>query len=71
MHGRGEVLEFDADRGWGTVGDGEHEYFFHCTRIADGSRMIAPGTAVTYTVTAGHLGRWEATLVTPVSPTAP
>jgi len=31
--------------------------------IADGSRTIAVGTAVEFEVTAGHLGRWEASEV--------
>jgi hypothetical protein len=33
---------------------------FHCTAIADGSRSILVGTAVSYAVRPGPLGRWEA-----------
>lgn len=58
----GVVTEFDHDRGYGTVSDGgaEDGWFFHCTAIADGSRTIAVGTAVTFTLVAGRRGRWEA-----------
>jgi cold shock CspA family protein len=58
---QGTVTDFDEARGYGTVtGDDGRALFFHCTRIADGSRTIAVGTAVTYEVVPGHLGRWEA-----------
>jgi CspA family cold shock protein len=62
----GVVAAFDEPRGVGTVtsADGE-SYFFHCTQITDGTRTIAPGTAVTFEVRPGHLGRWEAAAVTP------
>lgn len=33
---------------------------FHCTAIADGTRLIDVGTPVTYLVAAGLLGRLEA-----------
>jgi len=57
----GTVTEFDEARGYGTVTDDDGvERFFHCTQIADGARSVAVGTAVTFTVVAGHLGRWEA-----------
>lgn len=57
----GTVVAFDADQGWGTVRatDGT-ELFFHCTRIADGTRTIEIGVPVTYDVVAGHRGRYEA-----------
>ena len=45
-----------------TAADGA-TYPFHSTVIADGSRTIAVGTAVEFEVTAGHLGRWEASEV--------
>ena len=65
---QGSVVEFDEDKGFGTVradaGDGA-EYFFHCTAIADGSRTIAVGTAVTFDLVPGHLGRYEAAALTP------
>jgi cold shock CspA family protein len=63
---RGVVVDFDDDRGWGSVrGDDGQELFFHCTAVADGSRSIAVGTAVTYDVVAGHRGRWEAGTLRP------
>jgi cold shock CspA family protein len=62
----GTVTEFDDARGWGTVrADDDREYGFHCTAIADGSRSIAPGIRVRFTVVPGRLGRWEATGLTP------
>jgi cold shock CspA family protein len=58
---RGRVVEFDEHVGTGTVegGDGAR-LFFHCVAIADGSRRIDVGTAVTYDVVPGRLGRYEA-----------
>ena len=64
----GSVTEFDEHRGYGTVrADDGTEHFFHCTQIADGTRVIAVGTHVTFEVTAGHLGRWEATAIRPAN----
>jgi cold shock CspA family protein len=59
--GSGTVASFEKDRGLGEIvtSDGQI-YPFHCTAIADGTRDIAVGAAVTFTVTAGHLGRLEA-----------
>ena len=63
---KGVVQEFDEEKGFGTVaGEDGRELFFHCTAIAGGSRTIDPGVEVTFEVVAGHLGRWEATDVTP------
>lgn len=46
---RGTVSEFDETRGLGTVvGDDGRRYPFHCTQVADGTRTIEPGTAVTF-----------------------
>jgi cold shock CspA family protein len=58
---RGRVTEFDAHRGVGVVraADGT-DYPFHCTRIADDSRVIEVDTPVEFTVIPGGLGRWEA-----------
>lgn len=57
----GTVSDFDGQRGWGTVrSDDGRDLFFHCTRIADGSRAIDVGTRVTFAVVAGHRGQWEA-----------
>jgi cold shock CspA family protein len=62
----GVVAEFDEAVGLGTVrSDDGVTHPFHCTAIADGSRTIEPGTAVTFAVVAGHQGLWEATAVTP------
>ncbi len=60
----GTVEEFDDHKGYGTIrtGDGR-ALFFHCTRIADGSRTIAVGTAVSFDVVPGRGGRWEAAAV--------
>lgn len=63
----GTVVAFDRHAGWGTVraegdeGDEGGEMFFHCTAIADGTRMIDPGTPVSYDIRPGHNGQWEAT----------
>ena len=62
--GQGVVLDYDDAAGMGTVRaqDGA-EYFFHCTSIADGSRTIAEGTRVSFAITAGRQGIWEAVAV--------
>jgi cold shock CspA family protein len=61
----GVVTSFDDPRGLGevTAEDGR-TYPFHCTQIADGSRTIDEGTAVTFEVVAGRMGRWEAARLT-------
>jgi cold shock CspA family protein len=65
---RGTVVEFDEYVGLGGVQAVAGEiYPFHCTEIADGSRTIAIGTAVDFVVVAGHLGRWEAAVLRPVT----
>ena len=64
----GVVATFDEGRGIGEIENGEgSRYFFHCTRIADGSRTIAPRTAVEFEIVAGHLGRWEAVAIKPAT----
>jgi cold shock CspA family protein len=64
----GVVATFDDHKGYGTVrADDGSEFFFHCTRIAGGTRTIDVGTLVTFDVAPGHLGRWEATSVTAVT----
>lgn len=56
------MTAFDAARGLGTVVEADGTSFpFHATAIADGSRDIAVGTPVTFTVVPGHRGRDEAT----------
>ena len=63
---RGVVVDFDEQRGWGTLrGDHGPELFFHCTAVADGSRTISVGTRVDFDVVAGHAGRWEARGIRP------
>jgi len=63
---RGRVASFDDPRGIGTIAvDGGAEVGFHCTQIADGTRTIAVDAAVTFTIVAGRLGRWEATDIRP------
>jgi cold shock CspA family protein len=58
---QGVVDSFDQAAGTGMVaGDAGRRFFFHCTAIADGTRSIEAGTAVTFEVRPGHLGRWEA-----------
>ena len=61
---KGTVTAFNEQRGLGevTAEDGT-VYPFHCTVIADGTRVIAVDTPVEFDVIAGHLGRWEATTV--------
>jgi cold shock CspA family protein len=62
---RGTVTEFDERRGLGTVrADDGRAYLFHCTQVAGGTRTIAVGTPVTFTVWP-RLGRYEAADVTP------
>jgi cold shock CspA family protein len=63
----GMVDTFDEPRGLGTVRADDGEVLpFHCTAIADGSRRIAVGQPVRFTVVAGRLGRWEAADITPL-----
>jgi cold shock CspA family protein len=62
----GTVSTFDERRGLGTItGRDGHEYPFHATRLANGTRTIAVGTDVEFDVIAGNLGRWEAAAITP------
>jgi len=63
----GTVTAFDAPRGLGEVtDDAGGELPFHCTAIADGSRMIDVGTRVAFTTAAGHLGKVEARELVPI-----
>ena len=64
MKSIGIVSEFDDAVGLGTITtDGGTVYPFHCTAIADGTRTIQVGTAVSFEVAPGHLGHWEATAI--------
>ena len=57
----GTVDTFDEAAGCGTVrSDDGAVLSFHCTAVADGSRTIAVGQPVRFTIVAGRLGRWEA-----------
>ncbi len=59
---------FDEAAGLGEItGADGTTYPFHCTQIADGSRSIAPGTAVRFEVVPGGRGRWEAARIEPAS----
>lgn len=62
---RGEVVAFDDAAGLGEVAvEAGERYPFHCTAIADGSRSIDVGVAVSFVVVPGRGGRWEAAAVT-------
>jgi cold shock CspA family protein len=62
----GTVADFDEAKGYGTIrGDDGRELFFHCTQIADGTRTIPVGAAVTFEVVAGRRGQWEAADIRP------
>lgn len=67
----GTITAFDDARGLGEVtGDDGVVRPFHCTAIADGSRTVEAGTAVTFEVVAGRMGRWEAARIE-AAPAAP
>lgn len=54
---RGTVVRFDDHAGVGTIAeDGQPDWSFHCTSIADGSRTIAVGTTVAFRVRPGPTG---------------
>ncbi len=55
----GVVSDFDDDRGLGEITADGIVYPFHCVSVADGSRTIAPGVAVSFFVL-HKLGRHEA-----------
>jgi len=62
----GTVTRFDEAAGLGTItADDGADYPFQCTQIAGGSRTIPAGTPVAFEVRAWHLGRYEATAITP------
>ena len=63
----GRVASFDPARGLGTVVDDDGaRYDFHATAIADGSRRIDVGAAVSFALVAGHRGRVEIRRLVPV-----
>lgn len=60
----GRVVAFDQAVGLGEVEAADGTRFpFHCIEIADGSRDIPVGQAVTFDVI-GKLGRFEAARIT-------
>jgi cold shock CspA family protein len=63
----GTVASFDDAKGFGTVRDDAtgREHFFHCTAIADGTRTIEVGAAITFDVVPGRNGQWEAGAIKP------
>ena len=62
----GVVVGFDEHVGLGTVrDDAGEELFFHCTQIADGSRMVAIGVAVRFVVVPAHKGVYQAVEIRP------
>ena len=57
----GRVVAFDERRGLGAVESSTGtRYDFHCTAIANGSRTIAGGARVEFTLVPGPVGRFEA-----------
>ncbi len=65
----GVVTHFDEARGLGEVLDDEgSRWAFHCTQIADDSRLIEVGSRVVFVLVPGHLGRLEAHQLTTSDP---
>jgi cold shock CspA family protein len=63
----GRIATFDEFMGRGEIeARGGLRFPFHCTAITDGSRTIAPDTAVKFRIVPGPLGALEATRITPV-----
>lgn len=63
----GTVLAFDEHVGLGQVRtDDGAGYGFHCVAIADGSRGVEVGAAVSFGLAAGLHGRWEAVDLRPL-----
>lgn len=62
----GTVSAFDREVGLGEIADGDGRRIgFHCIEIADGSRDIAVGAVVTFSLLA-KLGAYEAADIRPV-----
>lgn len=62
---RGTVEDFDEQRGTGTVrAEDGSRVPFHCTALLDGTRQVAAGTSVAFTVAAGHGGTLQAVGIT-------
>ena len=62
MPGRrhGVVAAFDDAAGFGEIEADGDRFWFHCTRLSDGSRHAEAGQAVGFRLVPGHCGRWEA-----------
>ena len=57
----GTVETFDSHACLGTIVDpAGRQWRFQCTALADGSREVDPGTAVTFVVARRHGGTFEA-----------
>jgi len=56
----GVVVDYDDHAGFGWVEADGNRFWFHCTRLLDGSRHAEAGQPVSFAVVPGHLGRWEA-----------
>ncbi len=56
----GVVTAYDDHAGYGEIEARGATYWFHCTRLLDGSRHAEPGQRVSFRVVPGHGGRWEA-----------
>ncbi len=68
---KGAVAGFDEHAGMGTIrAEDGRELFFHCTQLVDGSRRIEVGAGVRFEVVPGHLGKWEASAVEKLEPSA-
>jgi cold shock CspA family protein len=65
---QGTVIEFDEARGLGVLDAEGTTYAFHCTALIDGTRTIEVGTAVSFGVRSGGLGKWEATAIEALAP---
>lgn len=62
----GTVVSFDERSGYGTLWDVDGtEWVFHCTSIADQTRLIDIGAEIRFEVRPGRMGRWEATNLQP------
>jgi cold shock CspA family protein len=64
----GRVLAFDDSSGLGEVADdGDARWPFHCSAVADGTRSVAVGAIVAFSLVPGRAGRWEASDLRPAS----
>ena len=66
----GKVAAYDSERGLGSVVALDGAVFgFHSTAISDGTRQIAVGRAVAFSIAAAPGGLYEATGLTPLEST--